>query len=330
MDKNNIDRDMRVLFRAIIQKDTILQRKAIERFYDETCRLQTPIMILHGREEIIRNYAALSNSCIELSAEVAGVERADGFVDSPATITYQKRKCSYPIPSQIPAYDSTSQIATIDLRESLTPKVLGGLTSIPIHQILQLQLEVTDPIEFPNLMRVVHQREIHIAQDMLSQVPYLGSFYDGTLRTAIGHAVTTGATIVNAVGVLDLVPVVTRTAKGAVEAAGEKAVNVASAAGHGGVRLAYGLVGSARDALGWVAQRAAQALAEREAADAAENGGPTADGGHHAASGSRVGNGHAKGYYSNGSAGTGTRSPKSGTRPVGPRQPRRAPAESGQ
>jgi hypothetical protein len=51
-----------------------------------------------------------------------------------------------------------------------------------MHYILKLQLEASDD----GLYRIVNHTEIHAAQDMLTQVPVIGGFYENSLRNAIG------------------------------------------------------------------------------------------------------------------------------------------------
>ncbi len=72
-----------------------------------------------------------------------------------------------------------------------------------IHEVLKLQLERS---EADGLLKIVHHSEIHAAQDFISQVPVLGRWYDGSLRSTLGQVSLAGTQLLDRVGLLDLVP----------------------------------------------------------------------------------------------------------------------------
>ena len=64
--------------------------------------------------------------------------------------------------------------------------------SVNMHFFLKLQLE---PREDDGKFVVVDHCEIHVAQDLISQMPILGSWYDSTIRNAVGQASMAGTSL---------------------------------------------------------------------------------------------------------------------------------------
>ncbi len=63
--------------------------------------------------------------------------------------------------------------------------------TIRMHIILKLQLEQGDD----GLYRIVNQSEIPVAQDLISQMPILGGWYDSTIRNAVGQISMAGSAV---------------------------------------------------------------------------------------------------------------------------------------
>ena len=120
-----------------------------------------------------------------------------------------------------------------DMRQVLRPKALGGVMSINMHYILKLQLECSKE---DGLYRIVNHVEIHAAQDMLSQVPILGNFYDHSLRNAVGQISLAGTSLLEYTGLLDLLPAAVaktkETAASVRNGVGQLANNASGAAGN--------------------------------------------------------------------------------------------------
>lgn len=81
-------------------------------------------------------------------------------------------------------------------------KALGGVMSIRMHFILKLQLEPSED----GLYRIVDHLEIPVAQDLISQMPILGSWYDQTIRNAVGQISMAGTSVLDYTGFLDFAP----------------------------------------------------------------------------------------------------------------------------
>ncbi|KAJ2998570.1 hypothetical protein HDV02_004385 [Globomyces sp. JEL0801] len=111
-----------------------------------------------------------------------------------------------------------------DVLQLIRPKALGGVMSINMHYILKLQLELAEN----NLYRIVDHLEIHVAQDLISQMPILGSWYDSTIRNAVGQISMAGTSILDYSGFLDFAPKAVDATK-----------NTASSIGSGVSNLAY-------------------------------------------------------------------------------------------
>ncbi|KAJ3010918.1 hypothetical protein HKX48_007136 [Thoreauomyces humboldtii] len=200
MNVEQLEPHIRSLFRCLLNKDTIIQRQMIERTYFEEARLQNPYLLLSNRDEIVRSYAGLSNSCTELFAIVESVE-----------------------------YDAATQTATVSILQTIKPKALGGVLAITTHQHLVLQLEHDDSITSPSrVLRIVDHTEKHTAQALLKQMPILGKYYDTHLRTAMGQIAMTGTSVLNATGLLDLVPAAVRVGTDTATAVRDRTANLAS------------------------------------------------------------------------------------------------------
>lgn len=70
MDGSKLSSEVKRFFAAILSTDQRLQREAIEAIYDESCHLETPYLVLQGREEIVRSYGTLATNNMELVARV--------------------------------------------------------------------------------------------------------------------------------------------------------------------------------------------------------------------------------------------------------------------
>ncbi|KAJ3255078.1 hypothetical protein HK103_006621 [Boothiomyces macroporosus] len=173
MDKENLTQQVRDYFTAILSVDQEKQREAIEKIYEEDCHLQNPYLALQGREEIIRSYNSLAKNNMELGLNIGSI-----------------------------SYDNDQQLIMADVQQLLKPKALGGTISINMHYILKLQLEHSDD----GLFRIVDQVEIQVAQDLISQMPIIGSWYDSTIRNAVGQISLAGTSLLDYSGFLDFAP----------------------------------------------------------------------------------------------------------------------------
>ncbi|KAL2914927.1 hypothetical protein HK105_205470 [Polyrhizophydium stewartii] len=227
MDAASISAEVKAAFVDIVSKDTERQRAAIERIYDPDCRLQNSYLVLQGRDEIVRSYAALASNNVDLVVRVE-------------TVTY----------------DAPQQTCMADVQQVMHPKALGGIVSVNMHYIIKLQLEAAED----GLMRITSHLEIPVAQDMLSQMPIVGSWYDNSLRNAVGQISIAGTNLLEYTGLLDLVPVAvqkTRQAAGAVrQRAGQLASSATRAGGYaleatGVPSLVGGVVSVAADYAKW-------------------------------------------------------------------------------
>ncbi|KAI8924749.1 hypothetical protein BC831DRAFT_463909, partial [Entophlyctis helioformis] len=204
MDIANIQTEIRTALADIISKDTAKQRIAIERIYDAECRLQNPYLVLQGREEIIRSFGSLAASNTDILVRVL-------------TVTY----------------DASQQTCIADVHQVIRPKALGGVISIKMHHILKLQLEPSEN----GLYRIVDHHEIYVAQDMISQVPIIGGFYDQSLRNAVGQISMAGTSLLDYTGILDFVPAAVQKTVGAASAVRQKAGQIAGSVTHAGGRV---------------------------------------------------------------------------------------------
>lgn len=107
------------------------------------------------------------------------------------------------------AYDPKTQIATVNLIQTIKPKALGGVLAITTHQRLKLQLESNESSNNGTLLIVEHS-EVHLAQDLIKQMPIIGKWYEHGIRTAIGQLSMAGTSVLNATGILDLFPAAVR------------------------------------------------------------------------------------------------------------------------
>ncbi|KAJ3195527.1 hypothetical protein HK101_011891 [Irineochytrium annulatum] len=187
MNREDLPNDLRRVLTELITTDQAQIQATIDAYYDDDCKLQNPYMILNGKEEILRSYYALSSSNMDLRSTID-------------TITY----------------DAASQTAMVDMIQFSSPKALGGLVPIKIHQVLKLQLE--SAVSNPNLLVIANHHEIHVTQDYIAQLPIVGGFYDTTLRGALGQLTLAGSAVLNYTGLMDAVPKGVSLVKGAVGA----------------------------------------------------------------------------------------------------------------
>lgn len=71
-----------------------------------------------------------------------------------------------------------------------------------MHYIMKLQVEPGDD----GLFRIADHDEVHVAQDLISQMPILGSWYDSTIRNAVGQISIAGTSLLEYSGFLDFAP----------------------------------------------------------------------------------------------------------------------------
>ncbi|KAJ3131947.1 hypothetical protein HK100_005859 [Physocladia obscura] len=180
---------LRGLFSVLLSPNAAASSAAIAAHYDKDAKLTNPYLLLNGRDEIIKSYASLVASNLDLDGQVDAIE-----------------------------YDPATQHATISLVQISQPKALGGLIPIRINQTLDLQLEATDPAD-PSKLYIVSHTEKHTAQEYLSHIPLVGGFYETQLRSAVGQLTLVGGEVLEKYGVLDAVPAAVGKARDAVESA---------------------------------------------------------------------------------------------------------------
>jgi hypothetical protein len=66
--------------------------------------------------------------------------------------------------------------------------------SISMHYFMKLQVEESDD----GLYRIVDHHETHVTQDLISQMPILGGWYNSTIRNAVGQISLAGTSVMNA------------------------------------------------------------------------------------------------------------------------------------
>ncbi|KAJ3208228.1 hypothetical protein HDU82_002767 [Entophlyctis luteolus] len=193
MDASNVPVQLKALFSVLLSTDAAASAAAINAHYDRGARLTNPYLLLNGRDEIIKSYASLVASNMDIDGQINSIQ-----------------------------YDPATQKATLSLIQISQPKALGGLIPIRINQTLDLQLEATDPSD-PSKLYIVLHTEKHTAQEYLSQLPVLGGFYETQLRSAVGQLTLAGGEVLEKYRVLDAVPVAVDKAKSAVENATQRA-----------------------------------------------------------------------------------------------------------
>ncbi|TPX58563.1 hypothetical protein SpCBS45565_g07961 [Spizellomyces sp. 'palustris'] len=193
MNPAHIQAHIRALFQGILNKDTVIQRQTIERAYFPDATLQNPYLVLSNRDQIIRSYAGLSNSCTEVLGIVKDIE-----------------------------YHPDTQIVRLTVVQTIKPKALGGVLAISTTQVLSLQLEFSAE----NSLQIVSHDEHHIAQDIIKQMPLIGKYYETSIRTALGHLTLAGTSVLNATGILDLFPAAVRVSSDTASAMRKKASRI--------------------------------------------------------------------------------------------------------
>ncbi|KAJ3337701.1 hypothetical protein HDU91_001400, partial [Kappamyces sp. JEL0680] len=173
MESDSITGDVKGYFLDILSTNVEKQKKRIEEIYFEECQLTNPYMVLQGREEIIRSYATLAKNNMDLIVNISSV-----------------------------TYDKDQQLCMADIEQIMRPKALGGVMSVRMHIILKLQLEQDND----GLYRIVNHQEIPVAQDLISQMPILGGWYDSTIRNAVGQISMAGSAVLEYTGFLDFAP----------------------------------------------------------------------------------------------------------------------------
>jgi hypothetical protein len=154
-------------------------------------------MMLHGRQEIIRSYQTLQKNNMEIHIEI-----------------------------QSTTFDTQQQTLIIEIQQRLLPKALGGMAYIHMHYILKLQVEPSEDEKW----RIVNHSEIHVAQDFLSQMPLVGSFYESTIRNALGQISLAGTSLLEYSGFLDFAPKAVQSTKNTAGNLSMRVVNIASKA----------------------------------------------------------------------------------------------------
>ncbi|KAI9350255.1 hypothetical protein BDR26DRAFT_852082 [Obelidium mucronatum] len=195
-----VPQQLKALFSTLLSPDAAATATSINAYYDKDAKLTNPYLLLNGRDDIIKSYATLVASNMDL----------DGQIDSVV-------------------YDPSTQKATIQLVQISQPKALGGLVPIRINQTIDLQLEATDPSN-PQKLYIVSHGEKHMAQEYLSHLPVVGGFYETQLRSAVGQLTLAGGEVLEKYKVLDAVPVAVDKAKNAVENATKLATDMSRTA----------------------------------------------------------------------------------------------------
>jgi hypothetical protein len=95
MNQDNIQEELREYLTQIISMDHEAQRRAIETIYDEQCYLESPYLVLQGREEIIRSYNSLATNNMEIQLNIGSI-----------------------------TFDSVQQTCMVDIQQRIRPKVL--------------------------------------------------------------------------------------------------------------------------------------------------------------------------------------------------------------
>lgn len=95
-----------------------------------------------------------------------------------------------------------------------------------MHIIIKLQLELCDD----SLYRIVDHKEIPVAQDFLSQMPILGSWYESTIRNAVGQMSMAGSSMLEYSGFLDFAPKAVETTKSTASSLKNKAGSLVTSA----------------------------------------------------------------------------------------------------
>jgi hypothetical protein len=73
MNKENLRKEIREHLAVILSMDPIAQREAVEKIYEKDCHLETPYIVLQGREEIAQSYISLSKNNMDLIVEIGSI-----------------------------------------------------------------------------------------------------------------------------------------------------------------------------------------------------------------------------------------------------------------
>lgn len=98
--------------------------------------------------------------------------------------------------------------------------------SIHMAYILKLQLEKCDDGKY----RIVDHREIPVAQDLISQMPIVGGWYESTIRNAVGQISIAGSSMLEYTGFLDFAPRAVDATKSTASSLKSRAGNLVSSA----------------------------------------------------------------------------------------------------
>lgn len=197
MDIYNINAEVKSSFLKILCIDEKSQEEEILRVYDIDCHLENSYMILQGRHEIVKSYATLAKNNISLTIAIDSV-----------------------------TYDAQQQLIMADIQQIMKPKALGGLMSIHIHFILKIQLEKSEDGKY----RIVDHKEIPVAQDLISQMPIVGGWYESTIRNAVGQISLAGSSVLEYTGFLDFAPRAVDATKSTASSIKSKAGSLVSSA----------------------------------------------------------------------------------------------------
>lgn len=146
----------------------------------------------------------------------------------------------------------------MDLQEVINPKALGGILPIKIHQVIKLQLEssaASGGTLDSRYLYITDHHEVHTVQEYISRIPVVGSWYDGSIREAMGskfesfffttagtpylssfiphfstELMLTGSSLLDATGIMDYVPGVVSSALGVASSAATRVGEVAEGA----------------------------------------------------------------------------------------------------
>ena len=95
MNPTALSSELRKNLELIISMDRNAQKETIERIYDTGAHLESPYMVLNGRDEIIKSYATLSSNNMDLKVDIGSI-----------------------------TFDSTTQTCMAEIKQTIRPKVI--------------------------------------------------------------------------------------------------------------------------------------------------------------------------------------------------------------
>jgi hypothetical protein len=73
MNKDEMSKELRGFLTLILSMDQDKQREAVSLVYEDGCHLETPYLILKGRDEIIESYLSLSKNNMDLIVDIGSI-----------------------------------------------------------------------------------------------------------------------------------------------------------------------------------------------------------------------------------------------------------------